>query len=276
MRCRRGSAPQAFAHVPISNDVGFLENRMRSLSITVFCAIVAASAFAGGSPPGAKPAAKPTSALLLGEYIADGGWGWLEISAEDRDGAKFDLQSVGANFHTCGLEGRIVGGKATLETFDGEAACVVTFALRADGIAVSGTQACQSYCGARAGFDGNYLRPAPGCGSNEKRAARAEFKRLYDRKRYSEALTKLAPLTSACDRTLYRYERGEILNDIAITQYKLGRRADCLRTLEPLAEDAALSDDEIRDGYPPSDADAWLPIVKAARFNLGLCRKKSR
>jgi hypothetical protein len=49
-----------------------------------------------------------------------------------------------------------------------------------------------------------------------------------------------------------------------------------LKTLAPLQEDAAMSDDEIRDNYPPSDADAWLPIVKAARFNLGLCRKKAR
>ncbi len=227
-------------------------------------------ALAVGIAHAAGPALKP------GEYIADGGWGTLSISNPQSKGLAFKLDSYGGNFHTCTLEGRIVDGEAKLDSSSDESACLVRFAPTADGIAVSGTESCREYCGARASFEGLYLRPAAGCGGEAVRATRAEFKRLYDRKQHAPALAKLASLPERCARTLDRYENGEILNDIAITQYKLGQRDACLRTLAPLAEDAAMSDDAIREGYPPSDADVWLPIVKAARFNLGLCRKKPR
>lgn len=221
-----------------------------------------------GATQAAEPAPKP------GDYIADGGWGTLRISPAGPDGLPFAIESFGGNFHICALDGRIVGTQATLEASD--ASCVVSFAAAADGINVSSTEACREYCGARAGFDGFYLRPAPGCAADAIGATRAGFKRLYDRKRFAEALATLSPLPKTCARTFGHYERAEILNDIAITQYKLGQRAACLRTLAPFEADAALSDDEVRNGYPPSEADVWLPIVKAARYNLGLCRKKAR
>lgn len=207
-----------------------------------------------------------------GEYITEQGWGRLSIGPAARGGAPFSIETVGANFHICGLEGRIVGDTATLEG-DEDGDCVVRFRSGPQGIAVEGNPACRTYCGMRAGFEGEYLRPAPGCGDAERRATRDAFKRQYDARRHADALATLSPLLQRCARTLSWLEAGEIRNDIAITQYRLGRRADCLRTLASFEEEAALSDDEIRGGYPPSDGEAWLPIVKAARFNLGLCRK---
>lgn len=235
-------------------------------------ALIAGAVQAGEPSP--KPAVNAT--VAPGEYIADGGWGWLTISPAQKQGLPFELESIGGNFHLCSLEGRIVGGKAALEAEGDPQGCVVSFVPTAEGLRVSGPPACREYCGLRAGFEGHYLRPAAGCGQDARRATRAEFKRLYDRKQYTAALAKLSPLPQRCARQINRYERGEVLNDIAIAQYRLGQRAACLKTLAPLQEDAAMSDDEIRDAYPPSDADTWLPIVKAARFNLGLCRKKAR
>jgi hypothetical protein len=246
------------------------------IAIVVF-AVGSASGARSAAQPGARTATKPGAALKPGEYIADGGFGWLYLTNPQGKGIEFKLESIGGNFHTCTLpDTRIVDGLATLVAYDGAQACVVRFAPTAEGIDIFSNEACREYCGMRAVFDGLYLRPVAACGSAAVRATREEFKRLYDRKQYAPALAKLSPLPQRCARTLHRYESSEILNDIAITYYKLGRSADCLRTLEPLTEDAAMSDDEIRDDYPPSDAEAWLPIVKAARFNLGLCRKTSR
>lgn len=226
--------------------------------------LILAAAFVAGIAAAAGPAP--------GEYITEQGWGRLSIGPTARGGAPFSIESVGANFHICSLEGRIVGDTATLEG-DDDGDCVVRFRSGAQGIAVEGNSACRTYCGMRAGFEGEYLRPATGCGDAERRATRDAFKRHYDAKRHAEALAALSPLLQRCARTLSWLETGEIRNDVAITQYRLGRRADCLRTLAPFEEEATLSDDEILGGYPPSDGEAWLPIVKAARFNLGLCRK---
>ena len=66
-------------------------------------------------------------------------------------------------------------------------------------------------------------------------------------------------------------------NDLALTQFRLGDAAGCLRTLEPLAKDAAKSDAQIRDEMvAPTDVDNWLPVVKAARTNLKLCRTAAK
>ncbi len=250
---------------------------MRAASAIAFAFVATSFATSVATQSEARAAGAAThSAVESGEYIADGGWGTLDISPPKNGGRPFEIESYGGNFHICNLDGAIVGDKATLATYDDEPACTVTFAPTVQGIDVSSTESCRMYCGARAGFDGLYLKPMAGCGRVALQKTRDDFKRLYDRKQYAPALAMLSPVPTRCARTLDRYANGGILNDIAIVQYKLGQRDACLRTLAPFEEEAAMSDDEIRDGYPPSDADAWLPIVKAARFNLGLCRKTSR
>lgn len=238
---------------------------MRTAAMTFVFFMLSLTAQAAG------PAPKP------GEYIAERGWGTLIVGAAVREGSPFSLKSFGANFHTCSLEGRIAGGKARIDGYAEEPPCAVDFTPVAGGLKVSGgTPSCRQFCGARAGFDGVYLRPAKGCAAAARRATRDGFKRLYDRKRYARALATLSPLPTICKRTLGKWEQGELANDIAITQYRLGQREACVRTLLPLAEQAALSDDEVRKAYPPAEADAWLSIIQSARFNLGLCRGKTR
>ena len=61
------------------------------------------------------------------------------------------------------------------------------------------------------------------------------------------------------------------LHVLALTQYHLGRLADCRKTLAPLAEDAARSDDDLQRDLFPNDFAETLPIVRATRHNLKLC-----
>jgi len=132
---------------------------------------------------------------------------------------------------------------------------------------------CSVVCGARASFAGEYLKVKPGCDSSSVGESRDEFKRLYQRKAFAKAEKVLGKVLTNCEKTTDWLDRGQIRNDLAITQFHLGRGKECLATLEPLAGDAAMTDEEIRSEWPPTDADNYLPIIKATRTNLKLCRQ---
>jgi len=218
-------------------------------------------------------AAAAEPALQPGDYLTESGWGTLIIKRGNGGTLNFQLEAMGGNAHSCGLDGEIRNGRATLEGMDKDKPCVVTFTVKGDGIAVDSVDAqiCRYYCGMRAAFEGLYMKAAPGCAPAAMRATRKEFKALYDRKDYAAARAKLEPAFNNCTKTLDWLETSWIRNDLAITQYRLGDNAGCLRTLEPLAKDAAKSDRQIQADFPPTDADNWLPVVKAARTNLKLC-----
>jgi len=215
---------------------------------------------------GAGLASAQTSTPPAGEYIYEGGSGALRVKADGR----FDITTIGANAHTCALDGTIVRGKATIA----DSGCVVSFAVNADKVAVTtnGAEQCRDNCGMRATFEGTYTRPTPACTDKAVANSRKSFKRQYDARDYATALNTLSPLLSECDKTLDWITKGWMRNDIALTQFKLNDRAACLRTLQPLAEDAARTDDGIKENYPPADADIFLPVVRATRTNLKLCR----
>ena len=201
-----------------------------------------------------------------GEYIFERGSGALNVKA----GGAFDINTIGANAHTCQLDGRIVGGKAKLA----DSPCVVDFKTSGATVVVStnGADQCRDNCGMRATFEGTYTRPSPACTTAAVAATRKRFKQQYDAKDYTGAQTTLSPVLADCAPVLDWLSTGRIRNDLALAQYRAGDKAACLKTLQPLADDAAASDDDIRNGYPPSDADSYLPIVKSTRFNLKMCR----
>ncbi|MDR3415698.1 MAG: hypothetical protein P4L83_05890 [Nevskia sp.] len=219
--------------------------------------------------------ASAVSAPLPGEYITEEGWGHLTISGSG-DGAAFSIEAIGANGHACMLDGKIVGGESKLPADDQSEACVVYFSVDSQGIEVNsnGVESCRQFCGQRARFEGMYFKPAEGCGDTARRSTRNKFKHLYDTKSYASALATLAPLLKDCSRTLDWIEFGRISNDAAITQYKLALFDDCLRTLEPYATDAARTDEQILSDYPPADGENYIAVVKAARTNLRLCRRR--
>ena len=220
--------------------------------------------------------AQRPSSLRPGEYVTEGAWGNLSLRPGNDRSMLFAIEAVGGNLHVCSLDGEIVGGRATLEGTDEKTPCIVTFAPTPEGVRVSASQsdACRDYCGARAHFEGLYLLPKAACVSAAVAATRKSFKQLYDGRQYVEARAKLEPLLIQCARTLHRLEDGRIRNDLAVTLHKLGDLTGCLALLQPWAEDAALTDEGVRENYPPSDADLMLPVVRATRTNLKLCRDK--
>lgn len=215
-----------------------------------------------------------------GEYQSDGGWGQLIMQAGRQGQQAFELQSLGANGHSCTLSGLVRQGKAVL--LDGDSRCVVSFQATGKAIRVSadGSDACRGYCGMRAGFDGIYSRPAAGCDNASLRKTRNAFKKLYDQKKYAEAERILAPVLQNCKRTLFWLEDGSIRNDLALTQAKLGKGAACYSTLRPLTNDAAKTDKAVCDSdgryLPPVDCTSYLSVVKAARTNLKWCARASK
>jgi hypothetical protein len=215
---------------------------------------------------GAGLAAAQTATPPAGDYIYERGSGSLRVKPDGH----FDITTIGANAHTCALDGTIVRGKAKLD----DSACVVNFAVNADKVQVTtnGADQCRDNCGARAGFEGTYTRPIPACTDKAVANSRKTFKRQYDAKDYAAAQTILAPVLSDCDKTLDWITKAWLRNDLALTQFKLNDRAACLKTLQPLAEDADRTDDGIKDNYPPADAEIFLPVVRATRTNLKLCR----
>jgi len=219
----------------------------------------------------ARPGAQT---LVPGEYVSAGGTGVLTLRTETDKRLLFELETVGSNAHTCSLDGEIRNGRTVVSDTPDPAACVVRFVANGNGIDVSTSDAdsCRSFCGARASFVGRYLRPLPGCDSLSRGATNAEFKRLYDQRAYREAQQQASRLLERCVATMDRIERGRLQNDLAITQYHLGLHDACVRTLQPLAKDAALTNAALQDDLPPADYDDYLPIVESTRTNLRLCK----
>lgn len=215
---------------------------------------------------GAATASAQLSNPPAGEYIYEGGAGSLKV----KPNGHFDITTVGANAHLCALDGTIVRGKSKI---DGTA-CVVSFTFKDGAVEVvgNGSDDCRQSCGARASFEGTYTMPGPACTTKAVAASRNAFKRQYDAKNFAAAQATLAPVLGECDKTLDWITKGRVRNDLAITQYRLGDRAGCLKTLEPLAEDAARTDQGVKENYPPADAEDILPVVRAARTNLRLCK----
>jgi hypothetical protein len=173
------------------------------------------------------------------------------------------------------VSGDIEKGRATLDRPNESEMCVITFgnSKNGDEIDVGANEACRHYCGARAWFAGTYVRPAVGCRTGEVRRSRHEFKRLYDAKRYPEARAIMDRLLVTCARTLEINDERRMRNDLAVTLHKVGEFGTCRDVLAPLAEDAGLSDAELEKRYVGVvDRETYMPIVRAARTNLALCK----
>ncbi len=212
-------------------------------------------------------------ALAPGNYIYENGSGELILSHTQNGQLKFEIETVGANVHICSLDGVMKNNQANLDSFDDGEPCIVTMKATNEGIEVSASEsgACRDYCGMRAGFEGLYLMPSATCKRDAVIATRAKFKKLYLAKKFSEAYQTLAPILNECKRTTDWLTDGRIRNDLAVTLHKLNKRTECRTVLKPLAEDAALKDDDLAGKYPPSDLDNLMPVVRATRTNLKLC-----
>lgn len=233
--------------------------------------ILCAATFFAAAVPAAGPGPAP------GTYRTDGGWGRLEIRESAPAALHFDLRTEGPNGHSCALAGEIVAGVVRLSPGDGRDVCEVSFRAADDRIDVTtnGAASCRDHCGARAAFEGRYVRRAASCSESRRRQARKEFRRDYDAGRHAAAAGRLQPLLDECAAALPWHEAGWIRNDLALARLKAGDPAACLETLEPLQADAARTEADIRRDLPPSDASRLLSIVRATRTNQALCTARA-
>ena len=212
------------------------------------------------------------SNIQPGIYISEGGYGTLNVTKDKSGDVKFDIGAMGANGHSCGIEGTVLKNVAIVGT-EPEDKCIVKFKTTPNGINVEpASDECRGYCGMRASFDGEYLKVASSCLPANIEKSRKEFKKLYTAKKYDEALTKLEPVLNDCSKTLYWIDTGWIRNDLAVTYAKLEKFDECGKVLAPLKEDAKLNKDELE--YPPLESETYWPIIKATKTNLKLCKIK--
>lgn len=217
---------------------------------------LAAGALAATLQAGAAPA----------DYGTERGWGSLTL---DRAARTFAISTVGANAHTCELQGRLSGAKLNEGTAD---SCRITLTEGRDGrIIVAATQAteeaCRQFCGMRAYFDGDYLPLPAACRPDALRQQHARGLADYRAKRFDAALQTWGAGLAACERLMNRFGVWGWRNDMAIAAHRLGRHADCIQWSQAVLDEAAPID------FPPTDADTAAPLLKAARFNLGQCRQ---
>ena len=215
--------------------------------------------------------------LQPGEYVTGGAWGVLRIGVAKgaKGGAQlFEINARGANFHSCTLDGAIRGNEARMEeSADDKRPCIVTFKPVKGGLDVQSKSegTCRYYCGARANFEGEYVLAPAGCAPSRINDTRKRFKAAFDGNRYSDAHGSLAPVLARCKAQLSDYAESWVRNDLALTQHRLNDNAACRATLSPLMELASKPDKVIEGDYPPSDAEEYLSIAKATRYNMKLC-----
>ena len=203
--------------------------------------------------------------VASGTYFMEDGGGTMKITK-----GAFEISTGGAP-GVCNIKGALKGstGRATEEDV-----CVLSFRAKKDGyeVVIRTEEGCRSYCGAHASLDGMYYRPAPGCDDSGRKAARAKFRVAYDAKDYAKAETIIAGQLSSCAKTLQPIEAAGVRNDLAITLHHLGRKGECLKVLEPLADEVAQKDEEIEGRYTAAQWQTYKSYVKATRANLALCK----
>jgi hypothetical protein len=206
-----------------------------------------------------------------GEYLLDGGGGLLKLS-----GGTFRLDVTGTNAHLCALQGEWKGDLGTVK--DEASPCRVRFGARGNDVAVTpiDEEACRSWCGARAYFDGLYLKPARECRADAVKATRGAFKKAYDQKQSSRAVTTLRPLLERCARVLWRFDVMWIRNDLALAQHHAGDDAACLATLEPLGDLRLPPTADEGGSIEPTFDEEWKRLGKATRTNALLCGFEAR
>jgi hypothetical protein len=217
-----------------------------------------------------RSSASSGAQIKAGSYVYQGGGGSLVVKTEASGKQSFVIQTVGGNAHTCEVSGEIKGLKG--RGGDVSSPCLIRFDAAPNSVTVTPEtkDACRGYCGVRAGFDGKYLVPSPECQPKAVKATRTRFKKLYDQKQFSEALSALQPMLR-CEDVVDRFERMWIRNDLAVTHHALKDDVACLNVLAPL-KDFAASDDP--GSAEPSFQEELNRLAKATRSNLATCQRK--
>ncbi|OYZ24070.1 MAG: hypothetical protein B7Y39_02410 [Bdellovibrio sp. 28-41-41] len=213
-----------------------------------------------------------SASLAPGEYIAEHGRGTLLVTARKK-GLYFKINAYGANGHSCFAEG-IAENNINIQKVDGlNESCTITFTPKADLVVVSASEdGCQGFCGARASLAQEYFKTDEVCLSKNKSKSLKLFKTYYSKKTYDLAEKTLRTVFDSCKKYMSIFEQLEIINDLAVTYKNLNKKDECVSLIKPFDETADMSESDIKEGYPPGDADNLLPLAKKLKFNRELCR----
>jgi hypothetical protein len=214
-----------------------------------------------------------------GNYIAMEDSGSVTIQRDQQNRLTFEIETVGANYHTCQLSGVIQNAVGHTEDNAGQR-CDVSFESGNSAVTVRPItlEACRDYCGMRAGFEGIYRIPPSNCTSEGRQAQRDKSLLLYRAHRYPEAVAILRTLTSQCTDFIGWIELDQVRNDIALAQYHNGEYPQCLETLNSTIAGKVKGEAELKSGdggvyLPPSDFDNYSNVAASTWFNKALCAK---
>ncbi|CAK7051518.1 hypothetical protein [Saezia sanguinis] len=208
-----------------------------------------------------------------GEYITEGGWGVMNIGPFENGYQSFEIFAVGGNAHVCELSGKIDRHVGVTEG----GGCEIVFYRNDNGIEVvvddEMYEACRSNCGSRASFDGHYLKPSQGCEGDAMKQTVDRSDELVRQGAYVEAESVLRELLTHCQVTLDHFDDGRLRNELAEIQARLNMKQACFETLQPWADLANETDEEVcRNRYQsPASCVEALPIVNSTRINLNKC-----
>lgn len=217
-----------------------------------------------------------SGAPQTGHYATQPGWGELVISF---DGAnrRFVLDSVADNGHACTLSGVVQTGSNVLSTTGSGPVCRLRLHAEGSGwlTEVLDAPACQRHCGSRSRLAGLFVPLPEACRWRAREQARAAFRQQYDRRAFEQALGVLDQLQTRCGGFIDWLEADALANDRAITEFRLGRPGQCLRTLAGTRAagvvDIERLDTELQLGRLQHQA--YLPVARATLYNRNKCRQ---
>lgn len=231
----------------------------------------------------APPADAASTAIRPGLYVRNDDSGTLTVRMDEQNRLIFEIESTGANCHSCSVTGEI---RAGVGHPDGEAAdvnaskCTIAFSSTRSGVIVkpAALEACRIHCGARAGFDGTYRLPPSACAVSGRQNSRDRFLKLYRDRQHQLATGTLQTLISQCKVFMGRIEMDQVRNDLALSQYHSGEFAQCVNTLNGTLAADFRDEEHLKAGgpriyLPPCDFDNYIAVAKSTWFNKALCTK---
>lgn len=221
-------------------------------------------------PPPARAAASASSPLVPGTYVLEDDSGTLNLR-EENGRLLFEVQTVGANCHTCSLSGSVKGLSGVAG--EGETRCLISFSPAGSTVSVAPTtpEQCQGYCGMRASFDGKYQIPPEHCTAGAQQKSRNEFAQLYRAKQFAPARKILEGLTSECGPFINWVTIDRVRNDLALAQFHDGDIAACAATLRETWAARYENEEALKGEMAPCDFDLYLDVARSTWHNLRLC-----
>ena len=205
--------------------------------------------------------------IAPGNYITPGGAFSLQITP-----GAFEISGAGQSGAACMMDGLLKGD--TGRAADAGKTCIIKFTKRAEGVEVKArTRAiCARFCGAEATVEGLYIRPAPGCADKERERTQKTVEAATKAKDDAKIESLLATQLESCAKTLSWLDTISTRTDLAAAQMRQGRKADCLKTLQPHVADADASEDKLQEKYTSFDLYRYEPTLKELRDTLKQCR----